>query len=499
MSIYAIYHLLRSATYRSASTSSSYHFFALVIDACLLPFYIWIFLLARLELTDNLTDDERWTSIFAATSATEKLILATWLLAIILASIHGLALLISTYLSITFRSIARLPPDMNPLEAHLTSRPRKSQVKVFKEQKEVVDQPRPIHFLQTRSSKTAPATLSRLNLTLPPLPQGEKSISDRVLGTQSVSKRGGNSRYNFPSIRNILKGSSMYTLNLYEDYITPPVPRRSSKRQSQYSGGMSSRDASPQRDGAMNQRMSGEENLNLEVEAHPRSALDFTPSTNHGNSRYQAIPQSLPNPSNVYAQPDLLKTHNTKHLRPLHMNPPTPPPITTSAGNVRVTSPNIPPRSPSRKPYGDLAARPSSDLGIPSSIHETNATPWYSPARAPPRPPNQSEGRVLSRSGADIADAGMPFQESSNPYLSEREQVHDGSSDASSGLGYKGASGVLVNGLRGRNVSGKVAEEGRGGPDGFGGGDLQDQTGDVGTGRNTSSSWSVRWLGGRGW
>lgn len=64
-------------------------------------------------------------STFANKSYLEYFVAAEYYTLIGAASLHGLSLLISAWLGIMFHRIAQMPPDMNPLEAHLTRRAHK--------------------------------------------------------------------------------------------------------------------------------------------------------------------------------------------------------------------------------------------------------------------------------------------------------------------------------------------------------------------------------------
>ncbi|KAK4544610.1 hypothetical protein LTR36_004182 [Oleoguttula mirabilis] len=134
--IYAIYHLLRPAKGRMAGSSASYHMFALIMDVALVPLYVYITLLVnnnrQLPVEEKnssgrvLDGNWRWTSFFASQADTNLLLLCTFIGAVILAGLHLLSCGIDVYLVIVFRKISALPPDMNPLEDNLTSRPRGS-------------------------------------------------------------------------------------------------------------------------------------------------------------------------------------------------------------------------------------------------------------------------------------------------------------------------------------------------------------------------------------
>ncbi|KAJ4288999.1 hypothetical protein N0V90_011341 [Kalmusia sp. IMI 367209] len=122
VALYAIYHLLRSARSRPPASSASYHFFALVTDAGFIPFYVFTALLSKRNLNEEAGTEGRWRTFFPTDEETDKVLLTTWLTATTTAALHCASILLDLYLVLVFRKIARLPPDMNPLEENLTSR-----------------------------------------------------------------------------------------------------------------------------------------------------------------------------------------------------------------------------------------------------------------------------------------------------------------------------------------------------------------------------------------
>ena len=120
--LYAIYHLIRSASSRPAASSASYHFFALITDVAFIPFYVYTLLLARRNADMQAGSIGRWRTMFPTDDEANKILLTTWLTALTAAAIHLVSLFIDMYLVLIFRKISSMPPDMNPLEDNLTSR-----------------------------------------------------------------------------------------------------------------------------------------------------------------------------------------------------------------------------------------------------------------------------------------------------------------------------------------------------------------------------------------
>jgi hypothetical protein len=120
--LYAIYHLLRAAKARPAGSSASYHFFALVMDAGFIPFYVFTALLSKRNFNEEAGTSGRWRTFFPTDEETDKVLQTAWLTATTVAGLHCASLILDLYLALVFRKISRLPPDMNPLEDNLTSR-----------------------------------------------------------------------------------------------------------------------------------------------------------------------------------------------------------------------------------------------------------------------------------------------------------------------------------------------------------------------------------------
>jgi hypothetical protein len=108
------------------------------MDVALIPLYVYITLAvhanSQLAVPQYKTDGTqisgnwRFTSFFNNVE-TEFLLLFTWYLAAAMAGTHLIATGFDLYLVVIFRKIAKLPPDMNPLEDNLTSRQGKHKYK----------------------------------------------------------------------------------------------------------------------------------------------------------------------------------------------------------------------------------------------------------------------------------------------------------------------------------------------------------------------------------
>jgi hypothetical protein len=93
--------------------------FASFFDVSVIPFYAFSALVAR-------THQSAWTTLLSNQNLTPVFISVVFYLASIGGGLHLFSLIISLYLAVTFRKITKLPPDMNPLEDNLTSRHKRS-------------------------------------------------------------------------------------------------------------------------------------------------------------------------------------------------------------------------------------------------------------------------------------------------------------------------------------------------------------------------------------
>lgn len=117
--IYGTYHLCRRASSRTPASSASYMLFASFFDASLIPFYAFSAWVAS-------SQPAGWTTVLPAKTILPTLIVTVFYLNTVAASIHTVTLAVSIYLTVTFRKITKLPPDMNPLEDNLTSRHKRN-------------------------------------------------------------------------------------------------------------------------------------------------------------------------------------------------------------------------------------------------------------------------------------------------------------------------------------------------------------------------------------
>jgi hypothetical protein len=93
--------------------------FAALVDSGLIPFLAFSAWLAQADYTTNAYG---WSTLFKDSDVSYKIIYAFFLISCTEGGLIVASLLMDVYLAIKFKQIARMPPDMNPLEDNLTSR-----------------------------------------------------------------------------------------------------------------------------------------------------------------------------------------------------------------------------------------------------------------------------------------------------------------------------------------------------------------------------------------
>ncbi|QIX01262.1 hypothetical protein AMS68_006779 [Peltaster fructicola] len=406
VTLYGVYHLVRSSRARTPGSSASYHFFALMMDAGLIPFYAFIAVFAynNLALRKNNADDttDLWTSFFTSTTVTVDIIQGAFFAACALAGLHLFSLALDLYLVIIFRKIAQLPPDMNPLEDNLTS--RKASKHKYKSSE--------LSLSSTAEEKKA-GFYNSSNLGSGQINQSRMSVADNKE----------------PEVRQIAFGHSRAGSDQSFSPHNPDSARLSKK----------------QYDQAMYQQLSAQ-NSSISVgrqsfmTANSRAASPVKDKKQFISDNWYVLDEEpddigmspLRNtPTRSPRLPDVRTSDHDSSFshQPLAMNPPTPSPekqqhqraaleevsinrsLTVTSDNTVTSSvysesaPSLKSnkvRTPKSKYYGDLAAATRGVRGyaqVPQ--HE------ISPTRQQASPGKQ--GRVVSRTGADIADESMQF------------------------------------------------------------------------------------------
>ncbi|TLD14420.1 uncharacterized protein PgNI_03776 [Pyricularia grisea] len=113
---YSIYHLQRPAGERTPASSAGYMVFSALFDLTGLGLFTF-------GVIAVINDSMHWGSLIHGPSQLrEYFIKAAYYALIASAGLHFISFIISAWLGYQFRQITRLPPDMNPLESHLTAR-----------------------------------------------------------------------------------------------------------------------------------------------------------------------------------------------------------------------------------------------------------------------------------------------------------------------------------------------------------------------------------------
>ncbi|KAF7187727.1 hypothetical protein HII31_11066 [Pseudocercospora fuligena] len=502
ITMYAIYHLLRPANGRTPNSSASYHFFALFTDTSLIPFYVFIALYAKQNYDLPPGTDDRWTSFFSTEYATTTVIYVTFLASIAIGALHLVSVALDLYLIVMFRKISNLPPDMNPLEDNLTgSNRRRSQKHKYKNSEATVSSVS-TDMSEKKAGYLSGSTLdvsdSRLSTAKEPEPRTIPWGHSRMNSDNTYSPHNPNSarlsrqQYDEVSINqgpysarssrvDVSGGARSRAGTLVNDgehgevvdYGNIPAVPRFATRPLSRQGSPDRHASAPSKDVVKSQQKDSLLNDNWYVLEEDGTNDLGTPrrKNNHGHNREPTLPNVELPPLQKH---DSFVTDVQAQPQPLKMNPPTPTtsvhdfagsethsdyqPIETGVARTAtvqshatatssVYSESAPSlkttmnASPKRKQYGDLASatngiRGNSPGNLPrfdgSAVRGMYGYPTPQNSRTP-SPPKQQQARVVSRTGADIADVML--------YGSEQQT-----------------------GLRGRrDVSGKIAEEGRGG------------------------------------
>ncbi|KND86875.1 hypothetical protein TOPH_08492, partial [Tolypocladium ophioglossoides CBS 100239] len=113
---YAIYHLSRGASGRTPASSAAYQVFAAIADLCVMSIYAFGAFSAHKSA-------DSWTTLLSNQQLMRYFVPAVYYTMVGAGGAHLISLAISLWLGLVFRKISLMPPDMNPLEDHLTARP----------------------------------------------------------------------------------------------------------------------------------------------------------------------------------------------------------------------------------------------------------------------------------------------------------------------------------------------------------------------------------------
>ena len=434
--------------------------FAAIIDVGLIPFLVFSALMSRTEYIEPVNVQGHWTTLFGSNEATIRITESTFLISVVDGSLHLISLIISIYLGVIFRKISRLPPDLNPLEDNLTSRHKRNKSslldnrmsqattattnskRVSQVDDPLISPPRTVPFMHTRNESreniansrypNSSASNSRVDLSSTPFydqPPAHRSSQTNIKGpfyTQAVSQRSSRSEVqtqhqdHSPSHVPLCAELHPVSLNQPSDQesSTANINRSPTKSSSIYSS--STITTIPTDRPASTRRRSIASTLpDSNWITHPSPSPSPSPSPprelKHLRSKpgsYQPLSQTSPfeyTPNDENALP-----------KPLEMNPPTP---SIQQQQRRQT---IEQRALAA---GDGNVGHGTWASGPGMVGIGKARAWGGMGRSGAGSNMGGNGRVVSRSGVEVRQGGI----------------------------------LPSGGIRAREVSGKVMEEGRGG------------------------------------
>ncbi|KAI0132349.1 hypothetical protein BJ170DRAFT_592311 [Xylariales sp. AK1849] len=468
-SVYGIWHLSRPAGGRTPTSSAAYQLFAAFTDLAVLPFYAF----GALQLVHHRSE---WTTLLSAQSITENyLVPAEYYTLIGAGGLHVVSLGISLWLGLIFRRIANMPPDMNPLEAHLTARHKRNKSSVstsytamsesskrlstpLEERRrsgapyETLSRPPSIPFMHTRSGSRDSVVSSKHDL-----PSRQYQIQPDNSPRSSVASAAELKRLSKPAS----KRGNYTEIPLHETGMSPSRP-----------GSLNEiANASPTRAAKFTEAWYTSESLINRTQQRQRAMNAANASASASKTRaYEAVNQQYdvsdddsdqendmrPDPADV-SDLDSSIMGTSMHPNPLRSNP------TPSSSTLSSTPPSVPPHVGARLPRAK--------------------TPYYSPRGSAlsevslnSRSVSGSQDITDQMSGRLVAAAGSAMDKSRNSSIQGDDGFYSkpyGELKAATppivvGFGRQVSSGNDYDlgggyGKYRRNVSGKIAEEGMAG------------------------------------
>jgi hypothetical protein len=490
---YALYNLQRSAKRRPATSSASYNAFSFFVDIALLPFYVFIAFFTANNWQMDPGDVGRWSTFFHSASKDGKVLESAFLIGSVVGALHLFSLPIDIFLFSRFKKIAQYPPDMNPLEDNLTSRINRKHTYKSSDASASMSEQRLAMLSGSSVSLSSPSRVSNRDQLIPeanvrPMSfyNSRTNLDPSYSGHTRDSARQSRFEYQQPSSAYVSQ-TSMHRTSLsherersrsrssrpqsYQRYANQRPGTRDSVHDAMPTRPLSfitasenqSRTSTPQsgRSGEKDQPAKALLNDNWFVLADDDADLS--------SPRRTPVPELV---SDRDSSPEL-REPNATQLRiaseeytellpqPLRMNAPTPPKHSFDAGDFyfdeipngtlelddyslrqapsntcigRALSPPAPEPAAISAKSSVYSQHPDdfSRSSTPKAKRYGNLTPAITKIQEQTVP--RGQGRVVSRSGVDIADASVMYLSSDDSY-----------------------------GARARNVSGKIAEEGLGG------------------------------------
>jgi hypothetical protein len=394
--------------------------FASFFDVSIIPFYAFSALVAK-------TRQERWKTVLPNQDLMPMFSTVVFYLAAVGAGLHFVTLAISIYLAVTFRKITKLPPDMNPLEDNLTSRHKRNKSSIstattISEKRisapleskrssgaayEDLSRPPTIPFFHTRTQSTD--SFSTYKSTPPPSRDARNDLPSRQYGVVPAN-----------SAR-----SSVTDLKRTSYYNTPTSP---SKQRGSYAEVPLS--DSPTNNNDANSQRSSRKIGNMAEAWYTADSFSAARSRSSSPKKSTFGPGAGYQPvSQPYDSSDDLSS--LSHPNPVGANPPTPRHSHFPRGSKSSNSP-LAEISSNRRTSGDITdmsdQRREQDSSPPPALRDNFKAKYYGELK-PGTPPIM----IGSKSNRQIS-SGNDYGNRNNSRVMDR-----------------------------RDVSGKIAEEGRGG------------------------------------
>lgn len=475
--IYAIYHLARSSNARTPASSASYMIFAAILDAGLIPFLVITAIMAHDQFLEPSDTPGHWASLLMYTTATTKIIETTYLVSIVNGTLHLISLMISIYLAVLFRKISNLPPDMNPLEDNLTSRHKRNKSElvdnrtsqgsttISSKRESRVDEPlispvRSVPFMHTRNE-------SSVNLNNVPYPHFSPRASrtnvsaplyDQPLSHRSSRTNTRHSTFYSQSPTHQVSQTNLKPLPLSTDHysytntMSPPpeettLLRPPTKSSSVYTDDIASRPTSTRPTSTC-----PPSTLPFSTAPSLPPPSEYSDTKSNDDSNWITHPSPVPSPpiefkhlrnSNPYQplpQTSPYENIENRTAKPLEMNPPTP---VNARFDIQQGRRDV--RAATIIDQRALMPGTGNTLGLRGQPLDFN-------------PPRRKE---VQRTGVYRDVVGTGRMGGGNAYGNGVERKSRVVSR--SGVEYADGSQGFPSGMRAREVSGKLVEEGRGG------------------------------------
>ncbi|KAK3306915.1 uncharacterized protein B0T15DRAFT_393260 [Chaetomium strumarium] len=452
--LYSIFHHARPAGLRTPGSSAAYHVFSAISDLCVLPLYAY-----GAYTTRNKGEEWKTTDV-AHTNVMKYMVPSVYWGLIGAGGLHVLSLAISLFLGVMFRRISTMPPDMNPLEANLTSRVHKrnkSSVATTstysdgeKRDSELYDEhsrPPSVPFMHTRqgSESSFNSQDSRLNL---PSRQYQVAHSHRSSASPQTLKR--------MSAPPTASRASYMEIPLGETGASPSRPTSMystpEDRPGSGSGVPAARTSQP-RPAKFTETWYASESLINRTQQRNRAANRASGSSpQRAGTRYESLRQNLDvsdsedeNENNNY---DYRTNENARHPNPLRSHP---------TATTTTTSPSAPasaPRRP-RTPFSRLRASVLSEMSLNDRRVSGSQDITDSYGGKNRVSSIQADDAFYSKPYGELKAATPPIMvgPSSNGLSGNNGRVVSSGNDFDFDLGQMGG--------RRRDVSGKIVEEGR--------------------------------------